>query len=218
MSRSRWSSADGFTLVELLASLAVLALLSLLLVEGMSGRSLAWTRMDRDTATGETTEAVQGLLADRVAHIWPLTIFYIRPPGPDFDGRVAQVVFLAPPPEAQGPGPLRRYRLSLDAGGDLDLDSLSDLSLDPERWSTRQVLLQGVQTLDLAYFGAAGPDHAPRWRTEWRQQPFMPALVRIRVAFADGDRRRWPDLIIRPMADIDTNCGLVIATGGCRAR
>jgi len=29
----------------------------------------------------------------------------------------------------------------------------------------------------------------------------LPQLVRLRVVFAEHDRRYWPDLIVRPMTD-----------------
>ena len=208
----------GFTLVELLASLVVLAMVCLMLVAGLGGRATAWSRMDRDTTRSEGVEAAQALLRDRLQRVWPTTVYNIQPPGPDFDGQARQAVFLAPPPQAAGPAALRRYQLGLDAGGDLLLLSRSDVAADRRRWSQRQVVLRGVESLDLAYFGAATRDVAPGWRPDWSEQPVMPALVRVRVGFAPGDPRVWPELIVRPAADIDTNCILVASTGGCRGR
>jgi len=219
MTRRAHHSDAGFTLVELLASLAVLGLFSLLLLDAMAGRRQAWARLDRESAAVASVETVQGELFDRLSRIWPATNFMLRPtPGPDFDGWPTQILFLAPAPQAQGAGPLRRYRLGVDPAGDLTLESRSDVALDPERWSERRVLLRGVQAVDLAYFGSADPGQASGWRPEWRGRTAMPELVRIRLAFAAGDHRRWPDLIVHPQADIDTECRLVPATGGCAAR
>lgn len=212
------SHEAGFTLIELLASLVVLGLLSLIILAGIGGRSVAWTRLDRKAEAGEAVEAAQGLVRGRLEHAWPLTLYNMAQPGPDFIGEAGRLVFLAPPPPAGTPGPLRRYQLSLDEAGDLVFDSLSDIALDQRGWSIHEVLLHGAQSVDFAYFGVATPDMRPAWRPSWRQQPVMPALVRIRVGFPEGDRRSWPDLIVHPMADIDTSCILVVATGGCRGR
>ncbi len=209
---------QGFTLVEMLASLAVLALLSLMILAGLGGRYTAFGRTERQTAEGETVEAVQSLLRDRLEHAWPATVYNIVPPGPDFAGAADQVVFLAPPPLQQSPGALRRYQLTLQTGGELALQSRSDLALDRQHWSDRQVLLDGVQSLDLAYFGAAQPGAAPTWRADWREQSLMPSLVRIRIAFPEADRRRWPDLLVHPRADMDASCVLIVETGKCRGR
>lgn len=218
MTPPRVSHEQGFTLIELLASLTVLSLLGLMILAGMGGRSIAWGRMDREASAGEAVEATQALLRERIEHLWPATLYTIVPPGPDFRGTVDQMTFLAPPPTQQQPGPLRRYRLSLEVGGELVLESRSDVALDPNHWSERQVLLTGVQSLDLAYFGSALQGGGPAWRGDWLEQPFTPGLVRIRLDFPDGDRRRWPDLLIHPAADIDAGCVLEIASGRCRGR
>jgi general secretion pathway protein J len=139
-------------------------------------------------------------------------------PGPDFSGAASHLNFLAAPPKARGFGPLRRYQLALDTGGDLVLDSLSDVSIDQRHWSDRQILLRGVQSLDLAYFGQALKQTGPGWRPDWSQQAVMPSAIRVRLEFAAGDRRRWPDLIVHPVADIDAGCRLMITTGGCKGR
>ena len=137
MSHWKWRSEDGFTLVELLASLTVFAMLSLMLLAGVGERGIAWTRMDRETSRGETVEAVQALLYRWGEHIWPATVYNLFQPSPDFDGEADHMVFLAPPPPTQAPGPLRRYQLSLDTRGDLVLDSVSDVALVRRQWTDR---------------------------------------------------------------------------------
>jgi general secretion pathway protein J len=127
------------------------------------------------------------------------------------------MVFLAPPPPTQAPGPLRRYQLSLDTRGDLVLDSVSDVALVRRQWTDRQVLMRGVQALDLAYFGLQAPNKTPAWTDTWYEESVLPSLVRIRLAFPAGDRRRWPDLIVHPQADVDADCQLV-AGAGCKGR
>lgn len=218
MSR-RCPSQDGFALVELLASLTLMALFSLLLLSALGGGRDAWARLSRGAAAVDQVEAVQGLISERITHIWPVTDYMIRPtPGPDFDGRATEMMFVGTPAQAEAPAPLRRYRLSVDAGGDLVLESRSDVALDARRWSDRRVLLHGVEALDLAYFGAPAAGTGTDWLPEWRKRTAMPELVRLRLAFPDGDPRRWPDLVVHPLADIDTECRLVLATGGCVGR
>ncbi|MGC1305139.1 MAG: prepilin-type N-terminal cleavage/methylation domain-containing protein [Caulobacteraceae bacterium] len=210
-------SNDGFTLVELLASLVVLAMLSLMLTAGLSERGIAWARMDRDTSSGEVVEAAQAVLADRLGHVWPTTIYDFLQPRPDFDGTTDWVQFLAPPPAARGLGPLKRYRLSLNVGGDLSLDSVSDVALDRRQPTDSQLLMRGVQALDIDYFGRVAPNQPAAWRPDWKRQAALPSLVRIRVGFPAGDRRRWPDLIVHPAADVGSDCTL--NTGiGCAVR
>jgi general secretion pathway protein J len=208
----------GYTLIELLVVLGVLSLVAVLLLSGLSGKGDAWVRMDRATSRGEAVEAAYGLLRTRLQQAVPATRYDMRPAGPDFDGEAARLTFLAPPADRQGPGALRRYRLLLDAGGDLVLEVVSDVAVDPTRPERRDVLLRGVGALDISYFGQVEPDPNPHWRSNWRQRPRMPSLVRIRIEPADPKERRWPDLVVHPLADIDTECVLVAQTGGCRSR
>uniref|UniRef100_B0T7N4 General secretion pathway protein J n=1 Tax=Caulobacter sp. (strain K31) TaxID=366602 RepID=B0T7N4_CAUSK len=208
----------GYTLIELLVALAVVGLLSLMLLTGLSRGNRTWIRMDHAATRVEGVEAAQALLRARLQHAWPATLYNMQPPGPDFDGEATRLIFLAPPAARDGPGALRRFRLELEPSGDLVLASVSDVALTPRGPETRDVLLRGVQAISLNYFGAIEPDPTPHWRERWSQRPRMPSLVRVRLRFGAGDRRLWPDLIVHPLADMDTECVLVPATGGCKAR
>jgi general secretion pathway protein J len=209
---------DGFTLIEALVSLAVLALLSLTLIGGLAAPRAVWSRQDAGLDRTEAVETAQGVLRERLQRAVPITMYDRRPPGPDFDGLAGQTLFIAPPPQAQAGDGLRRYRLSLDAQSRLVLESRNRMALDQEAWPERQVLLTGVQAIDLAYFGPAQPDMTPRWRARWSQQETRPELVRIRVFFPPGDARVWPELLVQPIADIDTECDLDRASKRCKGR
>jgi general secretion pathway protein J len=202
-------------MVELLASLTLMALISLLLLVAIADRRAAFARLDRRFAAASGVAAARDLMIERIEGVWPLTDYMITPkPGPEFNGRPTELSFVAAPLDAEGPGPLRRYRLSVDVSGDLILESNSELALDWASWPQRQVLLHGVESIDFAYFDRSGLG----WRPEWRSQPFLPALVRVRLAFPRGDQRRWPDLVIRPLPTVDTECELDRTTGHCSAR
>ena len=59
-------------------------------------------------------------------------------------------------------------------------------------------MIAGVARLEFAYWGSTSPDQPAAWQTQW-DGPAPPELVRIRLVFAKGDRRRWPDLIAAPV-------------------
>jgi general secretion pathway protein J len=58
-------------------------------------------------------------------------------------------------------------------------------------------LIDAVDRLELAYWGAPSAGHAAGWQAQW-DGPDIPELIRVRLGFAAGDRRRWPDLIAAP--------------------
>ena len=219
MSRRVWTTpSGGFALIEALASLVIVGMISLLVFQGVGMGRRVWEGIDNVATTEEAIEGAQEILRGRIEQMYPATLYGADEAQADINGQAETLEFLAPPAEALRPAPLRRYRLELTVGRQLVLSSISDVVTSRDTRITRQVLLSGVQQLDLSYFGAAKPDTSKLWRPSWFQQVAPPEMVRIRVAFPRGDRRKWPDLIVRPLTTIDSNCVLSSATTRCRGR
>jgi general secretion pathway protein J len=203
----------------MLVALAILALLSALLVQGFGVGQHYWRGAVARTAVAEAIDGAQNNLRYRLERMYFETRHDASPPYPGFGGTDSTMTFTAPPPESRSPGSLRQYMLSVSTAGDLVLTSRSDLwGYVPERMSGQRLsetLLHGVESIELAYFDS-GPDGG--WLTVWRHRPAPPALVRIRVNFPPGDGRWWPDLIIRPLADIDADCIRSMETKRCAGR
>lgn len=209
-------ASDGYTLVESLASLTLLGLVSLLLVVGLEAAHVRLGYLDR-ADVGEI-EAAQDMLRARLQQATPRTVLDEQAAQIDFDGRNDELDFTAPPPQAHGPDAPYHYRLYLSGGGDLKLDAASDLALDQTRPASSVVLLHGVGSLDVAYFGPDSQTTGAAWSSHWQQQPVLPRLVRIRLGFASRDPRTWPTLLIRPAATIDQACVIDANTGACQGR
>jgi general secretion pathway protein J len=218
VSRARGAASGGFALIEALASLVVVGMISLLVFQGVGMGRRVWEGIDNVATTEEAIEGAQEAVRGRIEQMYPATLYGGDEALADIKGDADSLEFLAPPNEAKRPAPLRRYRLELTVGRQLVLSSMSDVISTRDPHITRQVLLTGVQQIDLSYYGAAQPDLARQWRSTWYQQVAPPELVRVRVAFPRGDRRSWPDLIVRPLTNIDSNCVLSSATSRCRGR
>lgn len=212
-------ASSGFALIEVIASLVILVMVSMLIITGVRTGQRVWERLDARTVAGEAVAGAQALLRERIEKTYASTRFDASAPYTEFDGDAARVRFLAAPPEVERPQPVRRYSLNLGSNGDLVLSSWSDLAADPNHPAIRGVVvLRGVKAIDISYYGSTAPDFIPRWRPRWSAQPAPPGLVRIRLAFAAGDRRFWPDLVIHPLADVDARCTLDPNTGRCGGR
>ncbi len=218
MFRRAGTATDGFALVEALGSLVIVSMMALLIFQGVGTGKRVWERIDSTAVTAEAIEGAQTLLRGRIEQMYPATLYGGDEAEADINGGADTLEFLAPASDARRPAPLRRFRLELDVGGRLILSSISDVVWARDPSITRQVLLSGVQQIDIAYFGAAAPDFSRQWRSRWFQQIVPPELVRIRVAFQRGDKRRWPDLLVHPMTTIDSACILSAATSRCRGR
>ena len=124
--------------------------------------------------------------------------------------------FLSTSPGTDASGDVRRQHLALTSTGELDLSS-TGLREPLTDWVQNHVLLRHVAGLKLSYFGAS-LDGVRDWRPNWLHGAAPPELIEIQVSFPAGDRRTWPDLIVRPGATVDTQCVLDPSTGGCRGR
>lgn len=52
-------------------------------------------------------------------------------------------------------------------------------------------ILRGVERIELAYWKDG-------WRAAWDERD-LPALVRLRIVFPEGDARHWPDIVAAPV-------------------
>jgi general secretion pathway protein J len=209
----------GFGLTETLVSLALLAILSLLILQGVGAGRNIWRGVATRAETAESIQAVQAIMRDRIERLFPATRYDTQQPYPDFGGTSSAVTFLAPSAQASGSGILR-YTLHMDATGNLVFSSVSEvLGIHPELYKVKprdEVLLRGIRGIAVSYLdNMAG---AGAWRTSWDRRPYLPALVRLRVMFPAGDARWWPALMIHAAATIDSGCVNFNRTGRCGGR
>lgn len=211
----------GFTLVELLVSLVIVAALAGMV---LAGAQLGFQTAAQARARGAGNASIitsQAVLRDRVEALVPNTRFEFERPIADIRGEATLVSFFAPAPPADRPASLNRYRLLRTAEGELVLFALPDITagVDPYApgqagWSS-QVLLTNVERLELAYFGTLPGDPRREWRDRWIERGAPPELVRVRISFFAGDRRQWPDLVIRPAPTVNAACTVDPDTGTC---
>ena len=72
-----------------------------------------------------------------------------------------------------------------------------ELTTAPAPEPTETELIRGVAHLEFAYWGSPSADQPVGWLAQWDSFN-IPNLIRVRLVFAKGDRRRWPDLIAAP--------------------
>lgn len=208
----RRAEEAGFTLIESLVALGILSMAATLLLGGLTITSrFARDMTASEGATSEVT-AAQIILRQRIEGLRPVAFLSGSRPTMDLDGADRRFDFYGVPPQGDPEGGVQRYRLMLAGSGDLmlfrapELSERIDLAAPEVVGWTPSRLISGVTSATFAYYGGTRADPARRWRTFWRDQSRAPELVRIRVAFAAGDPRRWNDLIVRPGATIDLAC------------
>lgn len=190
----------GFTLLEMVVALVVLALVMGLLASGAQLLRGTRDRLDqRSQALADVvlvTDLLQARLGDAVA-------IDTGPAGRTvaaFAGTADRLRFVALAPSIAPGEPLVAWQLALDAAGGLalaraelgaDEPGLAVLDADPS--TERRRLAADVVSLTLDYFGRKAGDSGAAWHAEWLDQPRLPRAVRLTLGHA---RLALPPIIV----------------------
>ena len=214
----------GFTLVEMLVAMALLALLSLLLVGGLRISRSAVIGSEAATEKLMRAELALGVIRRQLERADPLPIATgADPPPVAFAGDADGIVFIAPPGAYLALGGEEVTWLAVERGpqGARIVLRFRPLDRASDRWPPvldaramqSAVLLDDVAHTDLAYFGRSDPNADPQWWPEWRDRAALPSLIRLAVA---GGGHSWPDLVVAPRLGKPVNSGLLPGTALCR--
>jgi len=218
------SAELGFTLLELLISLSLTALITLLLFGALHLGGKSWESADRHVERVDEMRLVAGFIRRNLSQMQPVWFRSDKGKALLFGGDEQTLEWVSPTSEHLGLGGLMLLRLSRDAEGRQLI--LTRWLYHPEvlaggdgipRWRPlrgagsdgdqkqyrevfgRHLLLSRLAGLELAYFGSKEADQEPRWHAQWEHGFTLPRLVRIRLLLDDG---RWPDIVIR-VVDVD---------------
>jgi general secretion pathway protein J len=206
----------GFTLIELMVALAIMGMIALMLLGSTQYGVAIWQRTDLIAQTTQDLALSRAILARDLELAYPeWSVDQHRLQHVPFEGTNHSLAFLAPSPESMGRAGMARFMLRA-AEGRLELSAVRELgTVDPPPAS---VLVSGARSIELAYFGPAALGEAPSWQRDWQGRADLPLLVRIRVGFAPGDPRSWPELIVRPRIAEDASCVYDTLSYHCRGR
>jgi len=190
---------SGFTLLEILVALAVLGFLVLGLAQGVRTGLTLWAAQTRRVSETAELDAVARVLRTLLSEI----------PAPPSAGATSPTEIKGLPDSLEfvgdlptGLGDTRRANIAIELRrGRLVLSwtpRRHEISSAPPAPPIETELLGGVDRLELAYWGAPETGQPTGWQAHW-DGPEFPALIRLRLAFAKGDRRRWPDLLASPL-------------------
>jgi general secretion pathway protein J len=201
---SRARSA-GFTLVELLVGLSLLALLSVLLFGGFRFGLRAWESGDQQIHAIGEVERAQGLIRTLLSEAQPPaaiaengTVQIVA----SFAGTSDGISFIAPLPAHHGVGGLYEFRLAVDRSGERESLVLSWRSFRLDRrlgegpdFSDSAILLPAAEGASFAYYGKASDDRPLSWLTSWNGERGLPQLVRLQIEGVGHREKAWPELV-----------------------
>ena len=196
--RTGMRSQAGFTLLELLIAMTLMSMVLVLLYGGLRIATQGWDVGEQRAERLNEISLVQDFIRRQLHQ--SLTLFS------DDKKRGEVVVFTGEPERISVIAPLLAY---LGLGGlyvlDLSFSREGEAGQLRMRWypyrptqpekgdeGSETVLLENVDALQWAYFGAEQDDKIPSWHERWQSTRQRPTLVRLSLRLAGEG---WPDLV-----------------------
>ncbi|MGF1641921.1 MAG: prepilin-type N-terminal cleavage/methylation domain-containing protein [Rhodospirillales bacterium] len=202
------AAPPGFTLLELLVAMTLLALLAGLLFGGLGFGVRVWERGEAELDTLAELQIAHDLIRRVVGR--PMLSVLADEAGEEgaiFEGTADGLRLVGPSPALALPGGIYRLGLGTDQrAGKIRLVLTwrplvaGDDAPPPDADDNVAVLVDDIDRVRFSYFGTDDADEGEAgWLDQWPGAAGPPRLVRIDVTFAEGDRRRWPPLIVAPL-------------------
>lgn len=200
----------GFTLMELLISLVLIALIASLLSGSLRLSTRSWDAGEQKAESAADMRLALHFLGAQLAQHQPSRLRR-KPEQPlFFGGDRESLQFIGVLPARAGGG-VFALRLSVRQDGEkrrlviervIPGGALSDdvTFADAEV----SVLAEDVRELRLDYFGRDDDLGEPRWRESWNDRQRLPSLLRVAVIPARGEA--WPALVVEPRLSIEAGC------------
>jgi general secretion pathway protein J len=204
--RGRDASAGeaGFSLVELLVSLALLSLLAAILASGVGLGQRVWLRSEDMAQASRVMFDAQSALSRLLQDLQPLHVDAQTSRTIEFRGTADELEGIVPLPPHIGLGGLYRLHLFRNRSErhlDLTFQAYEQGTLPASRTGNDEAglttLASDIDSLELRYFAKATSEEAGSWRSDWQGQEELPALISIRVKSAKPGVV-WPELLIAP--------------------
>ena len=192
----------GVTLVELLVALSILSLMAVLLLGGMHLGLRVWESGGDRQVFEQRLERADAFLRQLFAQAGRATPVIATPgaeevSGPavapiektGFVGEADRMKFVALLPYQLGSAGNCEFQLSRhsnDRGGNLVLSWQRNIGAMETGGPAQTVLLGGVRSIRLAYFGHLNNESAAAWHDRWADPMGLPALIRLDLSLSLG--------------------------------
>lgn len=194
----------GFTLMELLVALVLIALMLALMPDAMLLARQAWQGEERLEKAHEV-DAGLDFLTNRLEVAQPL---YHRTADArravTFSGTNNKVSFVAPMPMSAPRSGLYHFDAHLEEVGGKTrnlvvgyrIHSDSSEGLEP---TERKTLIRDVSRFSLRYFSATGPENSEAaWQSVWQEEARLPHLIELKISTGKGAATRSRSVIVTP--------------------
>lgn len=205
--------AAGFTLIELVLALTLLATMMLLLYTGLSFALRSWDAGDAVGRAAADRRMGEAFLRRELGELFPMRFKDSTKLRFAFEGTRDQLRFVSARPAGIQLGGLslvgftaegdarrgERHLVMRRAMPDDNADGFGPLDA-----SETTIVVAGVDSVRFEYFGAENDFTDPKWMDEWTYPARIPQLVRVHIRRADGEP--LPEMLVRVMMGEEAGC------------
>jgi general secretion pathway protein J len=211
-------NAHGFTMMEVLVAMTLLALLMTALSGsiGFVGRSWdrGWVASEKSAAFSRIESTVRRM----VERAFPVTVRVEKNQRFLFEGKETSLRLVAHDAPGGSAGALYVQEIAVTGTGSqrqlLYRQYLFRSGASrPERVTEAQ-MLSGDFSIAFSYFGSARPSTPPVWLESWTSDRTLPVLVQVTIQ--TGDEPPWPPIMVRPLITAEFDCVRQTEAGLCR--
>jgi general secretion pathway protein J len=178
----------GFTLLELVVALAILAVLATLTLNGLGASVRMWDRLEARGAQSQEAQLAAAFLKRQIEQARPL----------GFSGAPDAMRFIAPVPAVLGAGGLYWFSVAVGEAAEGKQVVISHRLYQREAWerfgpdvADSLVVLRRLEVAEFSYLAASRPGASPAWLSRWERNDALPQLVRLRVRSSGGATQEW---------------------------
>ncbi len=206
----------GFTLVELLIAISLLALMSAVLFGSLNLAGRSWDAGEAKAEASANMRLASEYLRTQLSAQHPQRMRKRLEFPLLFAGERDEVRYAAALPGRVGLGGIWYYRVAVVPMADKDTQALVLERVIPDLDATaaptftdaeRSVLVDDVKALKFSYYGldpGSSPEMTPTWRDRWDNAQQLPLLIRMEVAPRKGEP--WPAVVIAPRTAPEAGC------------
>lgn len=204
----------GFTLLELLIALTLLALMASVLFGSLRLAARSWDAGEAKVAQVAEMRQTESFLRAQIASALPKRMTKAVDLPLLFAGTGDELRYAAPLPERVLEGGVLFFRLAVVRNGERSALVLDRMVPPPDLvempafdGAERTLLADHIAELKLSYFGrdpGAGEADEPSWRDRWDDLQRMPLLIRIDIQPDRGPA--WPTLVAEPRRAPEAAC------------
>lgn len=217
--------ARGFTLIEVVIAMTLLATIMVLVYSGLTFALRSWDAGDANGRRVADRRLGENFLRREMTEMFPMRWKDATAVKFAFEGEQDHMRFVSSRPAGLTQGGLSLVAVEVQPGQEprtrnlvmrraMPEDEAVDFSpldkVDPV------LLIANVESAQFSYFGAESEFAEAKWMESWSFKAAMPLLVKLRIKMSDG--RVLPDFVIRVMLGTEAGCLESSFQRGCRPR